>query len=266
MRNIEKLEIGARVRVIAQHWLRGGDAGEVIGFEQRGRITGWYSSISAIRGRHRRRQALARSKRVAEMTDNDVHAHRPHRIDDGTSVRPQSTILVKLPEELLRRGARTANKKRIEQEVTRSETDDALRRSHEELIFAALMIAVLSLGSMSCSDLGGDGARITDSANPMSNAELAASIKRSLDADDQLKIANLQVNAGQGQKIATLFVRWIIIPALQGPGSCQERATRRGNSRPIEITPTEVPSSPNGVALLEFDYLSVRPERRRRAP
>lgn len=111
----------------------------------------------------------------------------------------------------------------------------------KKLIFAALVVAVPSLGSMSCSDLGGDGAKMTDSANPMSNAELAASIKRSLDADDQLKIANLKVNADKDKKVATLSgtVESLSLrsKALDLARSAQPDVTIQDQ---IDITPTEV--------------------------
>ena len=37
MRRPKGLEVGTRVRVVPQHWLRGGEVGEIIGFEPRGR-------------------------------------------------------------------------------------------------------------------------------------------------------------------------------------------------------------------------------------
>jgi hypothetical protein len=37
MKEIKKFEIGARVRIGPQHWLRGGELGEVVGYERRGR-------------------------------------------------------------------------------------------------------------------------------------------------------------------------------------------------------------------------------------
>ena len=120
----------------------------------------------------------------------------------------------------------------------------------KKLIFAALVVAVPSLGSMSCSDLGGDGAKITDSANPMSNAELAASIKRRLDADDQLKIANLKVNADKDKKVATLSgtVESLSLrsKALDLARSAQPDVTIQDQ---IEITPTEVSRSDSIIML-----------------
>ena len=82
MRNIEKLEIGARVRVIAQHWLRGGDAGEVIGFERRGR-NNWLIQFDiryAGGGIDGDKLWLDQSE-LSELTDNEVRALRPHRVE-----------------------------------------------------------------------------------------------------------------------------------------------------------------------------------------
>jgi hypothetical protein len=37
MREAKRLEVGARVQVISQHWLRGRDTGEIIRIERQGR-------------------------------------------------------------------------------------------------------------------------------------------------------------------------------------------------------------------------------------
>ena len=111
----------------------------------------------------------------------------------------------------------------------------------KKLIFAALIVALSSLGFMACNDRGGDGAKMTDSANQMSNAELEASIKRRLDADDQLKIANLKVNADKAKKVATLSgtveSESLRSKALDLAKSAQPDVAIQDQ---IEITPTEV--------------------------
>jgi hypothetical protein len=82
MRNTKKLEVGARVRVIPQHWLRGGDVGEVVRFEQRGK-NNWLIQFD-IRypgGGIDGDKLWLDEGELSELTDNDVRAHRPHRRD-----------------------------------------------------------------------------------------------------------------------------------------------------------------------------------------
>jgi hypothetical protein len=83
MRNIKRLEVGARVRVIPQHWLRGGDAGEVIRFEQRGK-NNWLIQfdIRYLGGGIDGDKLWLDENELSELTDNDVRAYRPHRGDD----------------------------------------------------------------------------------------------------------------------------------------------------------------------------------------
>jgi hypothetical protein len=80
MSNTKRLEVGARVRVVAQHWLRGGEAGEVICFEQRGRYN-WLIQFD-IRypggGIDGDKLWLDQSE-LSALTDNDVRAFRTHR-------------------------------------------------------------------------------------------------------------------------------------------------------------------------------------------
>jgi hypothetical protein len=83
MRNIKRLEVGARVRVIPQHWLRGGDAGEVIGFEHRGK-NNWLIQFD-IRypgGGIDGDKLWLDENELSELIDNDVRAYRPYRDDD----------------------------------------------------------------------------------------------------------------------------------------------------------------------------------------
>jgi osmotically-inducible protein OsmY len=111
----------------------------------------------------------------------------------------------------------------------------------KKLIFTVLVLIVPGLGFMACEDRGRDGAQTTDSARPMSNAELENSIKSRLDGDDQLKVANLKVNADGDRNVATLSgtveseslrSRAIDLAKRAQPDvSIQDQ---------IEITPTEV--------------------------
>lgn len=111
----------------------------------------------------------------------------------------------------------------------------------KKLIIMGLILAVPSLGFMGCKDQGGDGAKTTDSAAQMSNADLANNIKARLDADDQLKTANLKVNADKDKKVATLSgtleSESLRSKAIDLAKSAQPDLTIQDQ---IEITPTEV--------------------------
>jgi hypothetical protein len=74
----------------------------------------------------------------------------------------------------------------------------------KKMIVTVLILAISSLGFMACENRASDETRMTDSANQMSNAELERRIKSRLDADDQLRAANLKVNADEDKKVATL--------------------------------------------------------------
>jgi hypothetical protein len=83
MKKTKKLEVGARVRVIPQHWLRGGDAGEIIHFAQRGK-NNWLIQFD-IRypgGGIDGDKLWLDDSELSELTDNDVRAYRPYRGDN----------------------------------------------------------------------------------------------------------------------------------------------------------------------------------------
>jgi hyperosmotically inducible protein len=111
----------------------------------------------------------------------------------------------------------------------------------KKLIIIGLILAVPSLGFMACEDRGGDGAKMTDSATPMSNADLENNIKSKLDADDQLKAANLKVKADGDKKVATLSgtveSESLRSKAIDLARSAQPDVMIQDR---IEITPTEV--------------------------
>jgi osmotically-inducible protein OsmY len=111
----------------------------------------------------------------------------------------------------------------------------------KKMIFTVLILTLPSLGFMACEDRAGDGAKTTDSANPMSNAELENSIKSRLDGDDQLKAANLKVNADRDRKVATLSgtveSESLRSKAIDLAKSVQPDVLIQDQ---IEITPTEV--------------------------
>ncbi len=108
----------------------------------------------------------------------------------------------------------------------------------KNVIFAIVIVAVSSLGFMACEDRG---AKMTDSANQMSNAELERSIKRRLDADDQLKSANLKVSADKDKKVATLSGT-VETESLRSKALDLAKSTQPDMriQDEIEVTPTEV--------------------------
>jgi osmotically-inducible protein OsmY len=111
----------------------------------------------------------------------------------------------------------------------------------KKLIFTLLILAISSLGFMACENRAGDERRMTDSANQMSNAELERRIKSRLDADDQLRAANLKVNADEDKKVATLS-GMVESEALRNKAIDLARHAQpelRIQDQ-IEITPTEI--------------------------
>jgi hypothetical protein len=84
MRKTKRLEVGSRVRVIPQHWLRGGEAGEIIRFEQRG-SNNWLIQfdISYPGGGIEGDKLWLDESELSELTDNDVRAYRTQRGDDA---------------------------------------------------------------------------------------------------------------------------------------------------------------------------------------
>jgi osmotically-inducible protein OsmY len=111
----------------------------------------------------------------------------------------------------------------------------------KQLIFTVLVLLVPSLAFMACEERGREGAQTTDSASSMSNAELENSIKSRLDGDDQLKVANLKVNADRNRKVATLSgtveSESLRSRAIDLAKSAQPDVSIQDH---IEITPTEV--------------------------
>jgi osmotically-inducible protein OsmY len=111
----------------------------------------------------------------------------------------------------------------------------------KEMIFTLLILAISSLGFMACENRAGHETRMTDSANQMSNAELERRIKSRLDADDQLRAANLKVNADEDKKVATLS------GMVESEALRKEAIDLARHAQPelriqdqIEITPTEI--------------------------
>jgi hypothetical protein len=84
MMNKNRLEVGARVRVMPQHWLRAGEVGEIIGGEERGRSR-WLIQfdIKYPGGGIDGDKLWIDASALSEMTDNDVRAYRPHHIESA---------------------------------------------------------------------------------------------------------------------------------------------------------------------------------------
>lgn len=74
----------------------------------------------------------------------------------------------------------------------------------KKLIIMALALTLPSLSFLACGDRGGNDAKVTEAPANMSNSDLENSVKSRFDADDQLKAANLKVEADKEKKLVTL--------------------------------------------------------------
>jgi hypothetical protein len=91
MKEIKKFEIGARVRIGPQHWLRGGELGEVVGYERRGRNNWLVRFESSFPGGGIDGDKLwFDQNEISELSNGDGRAdNAPNYVEDGIDLPEQ---------------------------------------------------------------------------------------------------------------------------------------------------------------------------------
>jgi hypothetical protein len=87
MKEMKKFEIGSHVRIGPQHWLRGGELGEIIGYERRGRNNWLVQFENSFPGGGIDGDKLWFDQNEIKELSNDRSAENsPNYVEDGIAI------------------------------------------------------------------------------------------------------------------------------------------------------------------------------------